>query len=190
MTPNTKVRERNGVNVERLFQTIEAVKATPSLGSFKFRLRNRWEDCGENRSTIKDFYGCGAELQHKREFTLVADEPDILLGADQGANATEYLLHALAACVTGTMVYHAAARGITIDEVESSLEGDLDLRGFLGIDPQVRNGYQQIRMKFRIKSDATDEQLQELAAFGPRFSPVFDSITKGVPVEVSTERKR
>jgi uncharacterized OsmC-like protein len=120
--------------------------------------------------------------------TLTADEPEILLGTDRAANPVEHLLHALAACVTSSMVYHAAARGIAIDEVESSLDGDLDLQGFLGLDPSVRNGYQQIRLKLRIKADVTDEQLQELSSLGPMFSPVYDSIRNGVPVFVSTER--
>ena len=183
-----KQEQLNGVDVKRLFETIEAVKTTPSLGSFKFRIHNRWEDCGENQSRVQDFYGCGQEMQHERGFSMTADEPAILLGGDKGANPVEHLLHAVAACVTTSMVYHAAAKGIAIEEVESSLEGDLDLRGFLGIDPKVRNGYQQIRMKFAIKANVSDEQLNELAAMGTKFSPVFDSVTKGVPIEVSEER--
>jgi uncharacterized OsmC-like protein len=119
---------------------------------------------------------------------MVAAEPDILLGRDKGANPVEHLLHALASCVTTSMVYHAAARGIAVEWVESSLEGDLDLQGFLGLDPSVRNGYQQIRMKLRIKGDLSDEQLRELSSLGPTFSPVYDSIAKGVPISVSAER--
>ena len=122
------------------------------------------------------------------KFELDADEPEILLGQDQGPNAGEYLLHALAACVTTAMVYHAAARGIAIEEVESSIDGDIDLRGFLGIDPKVRNGFQKIRMNFRIKADVPDEQLQELCTIGQQYSPVFDSITHGVPVKIAAER--
>jgi uncharacterized OsmC-like protein len=97
-------------------------------------------------------------------------------------------LHALAACVTTAMVYHAAARGIAIEEVESSIDGDIDLRGFRGIDPKVRNGFQKIRMNFRIKADVPDEQLQELCTIGQQYSPVFDSITHGVPVKIAAER--
>jgi uncharacterized OsmC-like protein len=122
------------------------------------------------------------------DLTLEADEPDVLLGTDVGANPVEHLLHALAACVTTSLVYHAAARGIVIKQVESSLEGDLDLRGFLGLAPDVRKGYQQIRLKLRIKADTTEQQLRDVAALGPNFSPVFDSITQGVPISVSTER--
>jgi uncharacterized OsmC-like protein len=119
---------------------------------------------------------------------LEADEPEVLLGADKGANPVEHLLHALASCVTTSMVYHAAARGIAVEQVESTLEGDLDLRGFLDLSPNIRKGYQNIRLKLRIKANATDEQFQELTALGPTFSPVYDSITKGVAVTVSSER--
>jgi uncharacterized OsmC-like protein len=139
---------------------------------------------------VKPFYGCGQVLSHKTRFILAADEPDILLGNDNGANPVEHLLHALASCVTTSMVYHAAARGIDIQEVESELSGDLDLNGFLGLDPNVRNGYQQIRLKLHIKANLTDEQLQELSNLGPTFSPVFDSLRHGVPIFVSAERMR
>jgi uncharacterized OsmC-like protein len=180
----------NGVDTTRLQETVGTVKASPELGRFKFRIENRWIDAGENRSEVKSFYGCGQDQSHKAGFTLEADEPDILLGKDKGANPVEHLLHALASCVTTSMVYHAAARGIKIEQVETSLDGDLDLQGFLGLDPTVRNGYQQIRLKQRIKANVTDEQLRELSSLGPTFSPVFDSIMKGVPISVSTERMK
>jgi uncharacterized OsmC-like protein len=119
---------------------------------------------------------------------LQADEPAILLGKDTAANPVEYLLHALAACLTTSMIYHAAARGIQIEEVESSLEGDIDLHGFLDLDRKVRNGYQGIRVNFKIKADVPDEQLQEIVKLGPGRSPVFDSLTNGVPVSVTAAR--
>jgi uncharacterized OsmC-like protein len=178
----------NGVDVIRLTDTIEAVKADPQVASYKFRIQNRWIRCGQNRSQVQQFSAGGKETQHKTNLTLEADEPDVLLGADKGANPVEHLLHALASCVTTSMVYHAAARGIALEEVESSLEGDLDLRGFLGLAPSVRKGYQQIRLKLRIKADVTDQELRELTSLGPEFSPVFDSITKGVPITVTSER--
>jgi len=178
----------NGVDLARLTETIEAVKATPGLASFRFRIQNRWIGCGQNRSEVQQFSAGGKELQHRTDLILEADEPDVLLGSDTAANPVEHLLHALASCVTTSMVYHAAARGIAVEEVESSLEGDLDLRGFLGLAPSVRKGYQQIRLKLRIKTNAADEQLRELESLGPKFSPVFDSITKGVPIAVSSER--
>jgi len=178
----------NGVDTARLQETVKAVKTSPELGQFKFQIENRWIDAGENQSEVTSFYGCGQSQSHKAGFTLKADEPDILLGADRGANPVEHLLHALASCVTTSMVYHAAARGIAIEQVESSLDGNIDLQGFLGLDPTVRNGYQQIRLKLRIKANVTDEQLQELGKLGPTFSPVFDSLMKGVPLMVSAER--
>jgi uncharacterized OsmC-like protein len=181
-------QKTNGVDTTRLKETVGAVKITPELGRFKFRIENRWIDGGENRSEVNSFYGCGQDQSRKAGFTLEADEPEILLGRDKGANPVEHLLHALAACVTTSMVYHAAARGIAIEQVETSLEGDLDLQGFLGLDPTVRNGYQQIRLKQRIKANVTDAQLKELSSLGPTFSPVFDSIVKGVPISVSAER--
>jgi uncharacterized OsmC-like protein len=178
----------NGVDTKRLQETAKAVKASPDLGRFNFRIENRWLEAGANRSEVTSFSGCGQELEHKAGFTLSADEPEILLGTDRGANPVEHLLHALAACVTTSMVYHAAVRGIAIEQVESSLDGDLDLQGFLGLNPTVRNGYQRIRLKLRIKANVTEEQLQDLAKLGPTFSPVFDSLMNGVPLMVSAER--
>jgi len=181
-------RITNGVDLTRLTETIAAVKASPELGSFQFRVQNRWIDCSENRSEVQPFSAGGKEIQHKAGFTMLADEPDILLGADKGANPVEHLLHALASCVTTSMVYRAAVRGIAVEQVESTLEGDLDLRGFLDIAPEVRKGYKNIRLKLRIRANVTDEQLRELSSLGPMFSPVYDSITRGVPIAVSAER--
>jgi uncharacterized OsmC-like protein len=179
----------NGVEVTRIHETIAAVRANPQAGKFNFRVQNRWLNGGENLSEVRPFYAGGKLTKHKTKFVLSADEPEILLGTDNGANPVEHLLHALAACVTTSMVYHASARGIAIEQVESTLEGDLDLRGFLGIAPQIRNGYQNIRLTMRIKaSNLTDEELRDLTALGPRFSPVYDSITRGVPVEFAAER--
>jgi uncharacterized OsmC-like protein len=178
----------NGVAVDDLFTTINVIKATPSIAKFKFRIRNRWVDAGQNCSTADSFYGAGQEQSRPEPFVLEADEPPVLLGKDTGANPVEHLLHALASCLTTSMVYHAAARGIRIDEVESSLEGDLDLRGFLKLDKNVRNGYQGIRVKFKIKADVPDEKLQEIGQLGPGHSPVFDSLTQGVPISVTAER--
>jgi uncharacterized OsmC-like protein len=180
--------QTNGVDTNRLQETVTAVKASPELGRFNFRIENRWAGAGENQSEVGSFSGGGQVLSHKTNFTLAADEPEVLLGGDKAANPVEHLLHALASCVTTSMVYHAAARGIQIEQVESSLDGDLDLQGFLGLDPSIRNGYQHIRLKLRIKADITDEQLRELGGLGPAFSPVFDSLSKGVPISVSAER--
>lgn len=179
----------NGVNVTALVQTVEAVKANPVIAKFRFNLKNEWLDGAHNRSTINGFHGAMQDFARPQSFFLDADEHPVLLGRDQGPNAGEYLLQALAACVTSTLIYHAAARGIEIEEVESTVEGDIDLRGFLGTDKSVRNGFQNIRMSFDISADLSDQELQELAELGPTFSPVLDSLTKGVPVVVQAQRK-
>ena len=178
----------NGVAADHLFKTVDAIKATPSIAKFKFRVRNQWVDAGQNSSTADTFYGAGQERSRVKAFVLEADEPPILLGKDRAANPVEHLLHALASCLTTSMVYHAAARGIPIEEVESSLEGDIDLHGFLELDKNVRNGYQGIRVNFMIKADVSDSELQEIGQLGPEHSPVFDSLTNGVPISVTAER--
>ena len=192
MKAQTTIKEenntRNGVNVEELFNTIDAVKNSPVIAKFKFRADNQWYDGGHNRTTIKDFYGIQKEHRHEATFTLGADEPPLLLGTGKGPNPVEYLLTALAACVTTSLVYHAAAKGIKLNSVESRLEGDIDLQGFLGLSEEIRNGFQGIRMKFKIDADVPAEQLEELIQLGPTYSPVFDSLTKGVPVSVQLEK--
>ena len=178
----------NGVNVDNLFTTIDAIKASPAIAKFNFRIQNRWEGCGRNRSAVSGFFGAGQELSRAKSFVVHADEPAVLLGEDSAANPVEYLLHALAACLTTSMVYHAAARGIQIQAVESSFAGDIDLHGFLDLDPNIRKGYQGIQVTFKLKADVPDEKLQEIVELGTGHSPVFDSLTKGVPVSVKAER--
>jgi len=178
----------NGVAVEQMFATIEAVKATPSIAKFRFRVKNQWAAGSQNRSTAATFSGANQELSHPQPFTLEADEPAILLGKDTAANPVEHLLHALASCVTTSMVYHASARGVRIDRIESTFEGDLDLHGFLDLDPGVRKGYQGIRVRFKISADVPDDQLNEILQLGTGHSPVFDSLTNGVPLFVTAER--
>ena len=178
----------NGVNVDNLFTTIDAIKGTPTIAKFNFRARNKWQGASRNCSTVGAFSGAGQELSRQRPFELKADEPPVLLGEDTAANPVEHLLHALASCLTTSMVYHAAARGIRVDEVESTLEGDIDLHGFLELDKDVRKGFQGIRVTFKVKADVPDEQLQDIVQLGTGHSPVFDSITKGVPVTVKAER--
>jgi len=174
----------NGVNVTALFNTIDAVKNDKQLAEFRFRTSNRWIDGGHNRSTIQGFYGCCEEDSLREQaFTMDADEPPVLLGEDNGANPVEYLLHSLAACMTTSMVYHAAARGIKINALESSVEGDLDLRGFLGISDEVRKGYREIRVNFKAQCDVDSSVLRELA----QFSPVYDVISNSLPVSINIE---
>ncbi|HEX4947318.1 MAG TPA: OsmC family protein [Blastocatellia bacterium] len=175
----------NGVNVDQLFSTINAIQETPSLAKFNFRIRNQWVNGGHNRTTVKGFYGVGQEdTARQMAFVLNSDEPTVLLGTDTSASPTEFVLHALAGCLTTSLVYHAAARGIQLDEVESQLEGNLDLQGFLGLSDQVRNGYEGIRVTFQIKADVPPETLQELCELAQKRSPVFDIISHPVPISV------
>jgi uncharacterized OsmC-like protein len=174
----------NGVNVTALGETVGAINGEPTIAKFQFRAANRWLDGGHNRSTIKGFYGAGQEDTSRTEaFVFDADEPPVLLGEDSGANPVEYLLHALAGCVTTTMVYHAASRGIEIRALSSELEGDIDIRGFMGLSEEVPKGYQAIRVRFRVETDAAPETLKELA----QMSPVFNSVNGSVPVTIEIE---
>jgi uncharacterized OsmC-like protein len=178
----------NGVNVDELFGTINAIKKAPVIAKFKFRASNEWMGGGHNRTTIRNFYGTQQEHERKEPFVLDADEPPLLLGRDLGPNPVEYALTALAGCVTSAIVYHAAAKGIAIRSMESRLEGDIDLQGFLGIRDDVPRGYKEIRMFVKIDADAPPEKLEEIVQLGPTYSPVFDTITRAVPVKVQVEK--
>ncbi len=176
----------NGVDTDRMGTTMQAVQKNPELAAFQFRARNRWINGGHNRSTIQSFYGVGQEdTVRTKPFVLDADEPPVLLGEDHGANPAEYALHALAACLTTSLVYHAAARGIRVEAVESMLEGDLDLQGFLGLSDEVRRGFKAIRASFTITSNASADQLKELT----KFSPIYDTIANPVPVSINVQTR-
>jgi len=177
---------KNGVAVHKLFETVEVVKEDPSMAEFRFRANNKWVDGALNRTEIKAFYGAGQEdTLRTQPFILTNDEAPVLLGTDKGPNPVEYLLSALAGCMTTTMVYHAAARGIDIEEIESELEGELDLRGFLKLDPTIRQGFRKVTARFKVKSNAPAELLKELA----EGSPVYDMVCNPVPVTLSVEKK-
>jgi uncharacterized OsmC-like protein len=188
MTTTTESAIRNGVDTQQLFGTLDAVKADPSLARFQFRAHNRWIDGAHNRSTIRDFYAAKQEdTSRSSEFTLDAGEPAILLGTDTGPNPAEYLLHALAACLTTSLVYVAAARGVHLTEVESTLEGDMDVQGALGLSDGYRNGFEQIRVSFKVKGNAPEEKLREVVARAQQRSAVFDMVSNGVPVTVEMQ---
>jgi uncharacterized OsmC-like protein len=176
----------NGVDLDTLMGTVNAIRDEPELGDCRFRASNAWLGGNHNRSAVTGFYGAKQEIAHRQTFMLDADEPAILAGNDAGANPVEHLLHALASCLTTSMVAHAAVRGIEIEELESELEGDIDLRGFLGLDLNVPKGYTEIRAKFRVKARPEDvDRIRELA----KFSPVFNTITRGARVAVEVELK-
>jgi uncharacterized OsmC-like protein len=178
-------RIRNGVDSRQMYGTLDAIKENPSLGIFQFRARNTWIDGAHNRSAIKAFYGAGQEDATRTEaFSVDAGEPQVLLGFDTGPNPAEYLLHALAACLTTSLVYVATARKVRLTEVESTLEGDMDVRGALGLSDDVRNGFTAIRVSFKVKGDAPPEKLREIVERAQARSAVFDMVAHGVPVEV------
>jgi uncharacterized OsmC-like protein len=174
----------NGVNVDELLATVDAIRADREIARFNFRASSKWIGGGRSRTIVDDYSGACQEFRRAAPFVIETDEPPVLLGTDRGANPVECLLAALAGCLTTSLVYHAAARGIEIEEVESTFEGDLDLRGFLGIDETVRNGCENICVAFRIKADAPDDALRELVDLARRRSPVFDALTNGVSVAI------
>ena len=175
---------RNGVNVDQLVQTVEAVKQNPSLARFQFRTTSTWQGGGRCQSTIESFHGVGQEQKHSRVHTLQGDEPAVLLGEDIGPNAVETVLAALASCLAVGYAYSAAAQGIEIQELQFEIEGDLDLQGFLGLSNEVRPGFDNIRVRYRVKSDTPRQKLEELCDYVQRTSPVLDIIRSPVPVSV------
>lgn len=183
----TMTKEVNGFKLDEITGTVNAIQNEPEIAKFEFRARNKWIKGGHNRTTIQDFYGGMQEdTSRMKAWEFDNGEPPILLGNNEGANPVEFILHGLAGCMTTTMVLHAAAHGIAIDSVESCLRGKLDVRGFLGLDPRVRNGYQHINVEFKITGDLTEEQRKELVRF-TSMSPVFDIITNQVPVAVNID---
>jgi uncharacterized OsmC-like protein len=178
----------NGVNVDALFGTIDAIKGTPTIAEFKFRAKGKWINGGHSHMRITDFYGAQKEQSHEKPFELDADEHQVLLGEDLGPNPVEYALTALAGCLTGAMIYHAAAKGIEIEGVESRLEGDLNLRGFLGISDEVKVGYENIRVFFKIDADVSDEEKEGLIRMAQKYSPVFNTISNPTSVSVKLDK--
>lgn len=185
MTKIEVVNRTNGLDMDALVGTVEAVKQDPTLGSFEFRATNQWINGGENRSRIKEFYGAGCEDESRTEaFEFTNGEPPVLLGSNESANPVEFLLHALAGCVTTTTVLHAAARGIQIESLSTELVGTIDVQGLLALDDSVPVGYEQIQIKMDIKADCSDEELDDLLAFAQEHSPVCNTICRPVPVTV------
>ena len=177
---------RNGVDSAQMYGTLDAIKEQPELGIFQFRATNTWVDGAHNRSTVQYFYGAGQEDRTRRlAFTLDAGEPSVLLGVDTGPNPAELLLSALAACLTTTLVYVATARKVQLSEVSSTLTGDMDVRGALGVSVEVRNGFTRIQVHFDVRGDASDEKIQSLIERAQARSVVYDMVTNGVPVEVT-----
>lgn len=180
---------RNGVNTPALLATINAVKETPALAKFQFRASSRWLDGTYSESRVESFTGAGGEHKHQTEFRYGADHPAVLVGQDRGPTPVEFLLHALAMCITAGIGNIAAVRGVTLTSVESQVEGDIDLRGILGLSGIVRNGYERIRISVTIAGDAPPEKLREIVEQSRARSAVFDVLTNGVPVDVSVNAR-
>jgi uncharacterized OsmC-like protein len=178
----------NGVNVDQLFSTIDLIKETPDVARFKFRATNKWINGTHCRGTIKDFYGALKEDNSRPPMDYDMDEPPVLLGNNDGRNPVEYLLVALSGCLTTSLVAHASAKGIEIRGVESRYEGDIDLRGFLGISENVPVGYQKIKVYFKIDADVTNDQKEALVQMAQKYSPVYNTITKSAPVSVHLDK--
>jgi uncharacterized OsmC-like protein len=176
---------RNGVDTPTLFATLDAVKQAPEAAKFQFRAHNAWQSGTHSRSTIEDFFGVGEERRHERTFVFDADHPAVLVGSDNGPTPVEFLLHGLASCITAGLANIAAARGVTLHEVRSTVSGDIDLNGILGLNPEVRNGYQQITMDIAVKGDAPAEVLASLVEQSKQRSAVYDVITNSVPVAIN-----
>jgi uncharacterized OsmC-like protein len=185
MTQTSSRPARNGVDVPTLFATLDAVRGAPQLADFRFRATNTWISGTNSRSTIHGFYGAGQEDTSRTEpFVYDADHPAVLVGTGKAPTPIEFLLHAIAACLTAGMANIASARGIDLHRVESTVEGDIDLRGILGLSGEVRNGYSQIRVHFTVEGDASPEQLAELVEQSRRRSAVWDVLANGTDVRV------
>ncbi len=179
----TNQNQINGLDTLAFKETVGEIERNPELAQCKFRVRNQWVTCDDNRSETQDFYAAGAERKHKHVFKFRAGEPELIAGKDEGANPVEFLLSALSGCMTTTVAYYAALNGEKIEKMESTYEGDLNLQGLLGLAENVRPGYQQIRVNFKIKSSAPAEHFEKYY----HFSPVYDVVSKSVPVDVKIE---
>lgn len=182
----TDTTPRNGVDVATLFATLDAVREAPAAAQFQFRAHNRWAGGTHSQSTISDFSGVGEERAHEREFVFDADHPLVLVGNDAGPTPVEFLLHALAACLTAGIANIASARGVTLTEVRSRVTGDIDLNGILGLQ-DVRNGYQQVTVELTIAGDAPEDVLRQIVAQSRRRSAVYDVLTNGIPVDIEVD---
>jgi uncharacterized OsmC-like protein len=174
---------RNGVDTDTLFATLDAIKGDPELAKFQFRATNRWISGTHSESTIQGFFGAKQEMSHAAAYYASSDHPAILVGHDNAPTPVEYLLHALAACLTAGIANIAAARNVKLTEVTSLVEGDIDLLGLLGLSNEVRNGYQQIKVTFNLKGD-DPEKLRQVVEQSRKRSAVYDVLTRGVPVAI------
>jgi len=185
MTTQTQNKIVNDVNITQLGETIHNVRQDPQLAAFKARAKNKWISGTFNKITIDDYYLAKEEQKHKQSFQINADEPPILLGQDRGANPVEILLGALSGCMTTTLAVYSAVQDLKVESIQSEYEGDLDLQGFLGIREDVNTGYNEIRVKFKVKGDATEEQIREMV----KKSPVYDTLIRPIKIKINVEKE-
>ena len=181
---SSAAQPRNGVDVPTLFATLDAVKDDPEIADFQFRVRNEWRGGTHSVSEYDDFHGAKQEMAHRQVTVVESDHPAVLVGADHGPTPVEYLLHAIAACLTSGIANIASARGVTLTRVSSTVTGDIDLLGILGLSDHVRNGYRQIDVTFHLEGDADDETLRAIVEQSRRRSAVYDALTNPTPVHV------
>jgi uncharacterized OsmC-like protein len=179
----------NGINIDQLFDTVDLIKQKPEVAEFKFRATNKWITGTHSQATVRDFYGALKEDNSRKPVLFDLDEPPVLLGNNLGTNPVEYLLAALSGCLTTSLVAHASAKGIKIKGVQSRYEGDIDLRGFLGLSEDVPVGYKNIRVYFKVDADVSDQQKEEMVRMAQKYSPVFNTITKSAPVSVQLDKE-
>jgi uncharacterized OsmC-like protein len=177
----------NGVNVEALLAAREALKSAPEAAKFKWRASCKWQDGTYSVTRIKEFDGLGQGQQHKTEFSFDADHPEIFASEDRGITPVEYVLVGLASCLTAGVAAVAQNRGIQLRSVEAKLEGSMDIQGILGIDSDVRNGYDDIKVTFHIDADASKKDIEAIVAQSQKRSAVYDLVTNptNVVVEVN-----
>ena len=185
MSSTTTPTRSNGVDTAALFATIDAVRSQPDLAEFQFRAHTQWVSGTFNRTTIDGFHGAGAEQGRERRFTIEADHPAVLVGDDLAPTPAEHLLQALGSCLMSGLANIAAARGIQLGAVTAEVEGDIDLRGILGIDPAVRNGFSGIRVTFHAQTDADADVVRRLVEQARARSAVYDVLTHGTAVTLT-----
>ena len=175
----------NGVNVEALLGAREALTNAPEAAQFKWRAACEWKNGTHSNSTVEGFYGLGQEQQRKTKFTFDADHPEVFAAADQGATPVEYVLVGLASCLTAGIAAVAQNRNIQLRSVTATVQGEMDLQGILGIDAEVRNGFDRIEVKYDIDADASRADIEAIVAQSQKRSAVFDIVTNPTTVHVS-----
>jgi len=175
----------NGVNVEALLAAREALKSAPEAAKFKWRASCKWQNGTHSETKIEGFHGLGQEQKHKSTFAFDADHPEIFASEDHGITPVEFMLVGLASCLTAGVAAVAQNRGIQLRSVEARVEGSMDIQGILGIDSEVRNGYDDIKVTFNIDADAPRKDIEALVAQSQKRSAVYDVITN--PTNVTVE---